>query len=787
MRPAAALVLLLLCGCDDRAVLEISLFNRPASVTALSIGLEVATSPNQPPTGYLPQPLSGNDLQQVDVRLPIGATGPARVQVDGLSSGGCVEREGSGMVDVMGTGHYPLNVPLLAPQEAGCSVAISTIGGGGGTVVPVGTGPPCDLSPGPCRWPFPSPGLEVQLIAEADSSSAFLGFSGDCVGGNPCVLRTAARARAVQVGFAPRHACTAAGWCWERPLPAGDQLSSVFALAESDVWAVGEGGTVLHSTGAFFAPVALPAGLPARSFTAVWGRSANEVYISGKNGTLLRWDGSALSLVPTRSTAQLQAVTGSGSEILVAGFSDSAGQAVVLRQDAQLGAFIEDKSLPAGVPHLWGARAFDDQVVLVGDQGTVLRRIGGVWRHVDAPTPHNLKAIWGHSSDDFWVVDDAGTVHHAHNGQWTEVALPGEKWTGVSGLGEEVWISSASGSLWRVLPGGPVQQLYRAPGSVLTSVFAAGPRRVFAVGSGGSILRYNGTQVDQLAGGFSPSLRALHVINPDDIWAVGDLGALWHYQAGGWQAQPSAFLNDYQGVWASGKNDLWIVGSRALILHSDNMGVLHPVDIISAEGLELLDPDGKDSLFSVYGTGPGEVWAVGNNGLILHLTAGVWNVLRKSVVTNGTTHLVTWNSGWSSGGLVWMTGSTDEGIATILHVKENSAVVFPAGWQLRSVRGQGNRLYAVGQANGKGLILSGDGTAGGWRVDRQDLPQPLTHVESAGDFYATGEGGLILHLKGGEWQEEASGASNALFDLRRDSTGKRWAVGEFGAILSKGL
>ena len=40
--------------------------------------------------------------------------------------------------------------------------------------------------------------------------------------------------------------CSDDNWCWRNPLPQGNPLNGVWGSGESDVWAVGSGGTILE-------------------------------------------------------------------------------------------------------------------------------------------------------------------------------------------------------------------------------------------------------------------------------------------------------------------------------------------------------------------------------------------------------------------------------------------------------------------------------------------------------------------------------------------------------------
>jgi hypothetical protein len=92
-------------------------------------------------------------------------------------------------------------------------------------------------------------------------------------------------------------------------------------------------------------------------------------------------------------------------------------------------------------------------------------------------------------------------------------------------------------------------------------------------------------------------------ISPTDIWAVGTMGTTLHYDGTRWSYVPvptsyaGQYLND---VWASGPNDVWAVGQQGLILRYN--GALWTMSPNSA---------GND-LNGIWGFSPANIWACGD-------------------------------------------------------------------------------------------------------------------------------------------------------------------------------
>src|SRR5438445_422536 len=72
--------------------------------------------------------------------------------------------------------------------------------------------------------------------------------------------------------------------------------------ASTAVWAVGEGGAILHWDGTAWSSVS--SGTTSDVF-AVWGSASTDVWTVGYGGTILHWDGTAWSSVSSGTTNHL--------------------------------------------------------------------------------------------------------------------------------------------------------------------------------------------------------------------------------------------------------------------------------------------------------------------------------------------------------------------------------------------------------------------------------------------------------------------------------------------------
>jgi hypothetical protein len=98
------------------------------------------------------------------------------------------------------------------------------------------------------------------------------------------------------------------GWQWQNPLPTGNTLFGVWGSSGSDVFAVGDGGAILHYDGATWS--AMRSGTT-EWLSGVWGSSGSDVFAVGSNFTVLHYDGTGWSAMISGMDYTLHDVWGS--------------------------------------------------------------------------------------------------------------------------------------------------------------------------------------------------------------------------------------------------------------------------------------------------------------------------------------------------------------------------------------------------------------------------------------------------------------------------------------------
>jgi photosystem II stability/assembly factor-like uncharacterized protein len=99
----------------------------------------------------------------------------------------------------------------------------------------------------------------------------------------------------------------------------------------------------------------------------------------------------------------------------------------------------------------------------------------------------------------------------------------------------------------------------------------------------------------------------------DQAYAVGERGAVYHSGDGGrvWVRQETGVDDDLRAVWGARPGQVWAVGDGGRILHEVNDGVWRA------------EESGTDAdLYAVWGTGADDLWAAGDDGVVLHSADG---------------------------------------------------------------------------------------------------------------------------------------------------------------------
>ncbi len=462
-----------------------------------------------------------------------------------------------------------------------------------------------------------------------------------------------------------------------------------------------------------------------------------------------------------------------------------------------------------------------DDIWAVGAIGSVLRFSGPGWASEPSGTTATLTGLWGSSDDDLWVVGERGTVRHFDGDSFQAVATE--------------------------------------QAETLLAVWGSGPHDVWIVGEQGVILRYDGVQLQKMAAPTTHNLYAIWGSGPDDIWIVGNFGTVLHFDGSALRPVDSGTSEALYGVWGSGTperadRELWISGSNQTLRVSSGgpfeavptglpaSAGAPAIDLYNVFGLAPSNPeqlpdlwaaglnimlhrDGprsfrlvnlpKDNLAAgLWGSRPGDLWAVGPLGTIAHwdgltflpATAGPRS-LPLSIAASaaddvffGTADYTVWNSN-SEG--VHLSHRNVEFLPFALQSPARGELYAGLSLGLIQHRRDGNLIDLIDLGtldNVLSLFLAGPddlwavgeaGLVGRYQMGTVTLPpRPTTeylrsiHGIDANSLWAVGDRGFIAAFNGSTWQLEQQPSDGvatywAVFAVGADDV---WLAGDGGTI-----
>jgi len=149
------------------------------------------------------------------------------------------------------------------------------------------------------------------------------------------------------------------------------------------------------------------------------------------------------------------------------------------------------------------------------------------------------------------------------------------------------------------------------------------PRRLFAVGSAGHVIAFDGTLWGLQQTPTQNTLRGVWAAADDDVWAVGERSTVLRWDGLVWLPVPmpaelTSALLDWWGVTGDGTGTLWLWGTHGVWRRA-------PDGTLTKIGSELTPGSVED----IHVVSPDEAWLVGKGGLIRRWRASVPTQLER--------------------------------------------------------------------------------------------------------------------------------------------------------------
>ncbi len=269
---------------------------------------------------------------------------------------------------------------------------------------------------------------------------------------------------------------------------------------------------------------------------------------------------------------------------------------------------------------------------------------GEVWQksYQGIPGSPSRYGIWGASATNIYMLRHTGSIPKGGTDDSYMIRYNGSSFTkeeiGISKPLYGIWGSDAS-NIFAVGESGTVA---RYSGSAWASsqlgsfdlhgVWGSSGTNVFAVGTGGTICYFNGIS---WSFSISPTGEDLHGIwgsSYTNIYAVGSSGVILHYD-GSWSQMTSPAAERLEDAWGSSSSNIFAVGSPRLVGSTRYYTILRwngsSWSVMSTSSV----PAGKSGILrSVWGSSGSDVFAVGDDGVVLRYNGSDWTAM-----SSGTT------------------------------------------------------------------------------------------------------------------------------------------------------
>jgi hypothetical protein len=704
--------------------------------------------------------------------VPAGSSGSARRAGDASTADVVLNSQGINVKIILSNFAYSNSTHIFS-----MSAAVENL-----LSQPIGTTDNSTTTPAGVRvyftyGPVPNDGIGTVSIISPDGDTTFQGHADPYFKYTPFIKPQATSAAktwsfqlsanaigfnfAVEVDAAVPSQSSVLRWMTLRQGVTPQALNAAWRNTASDQWAVGDSNTVLHYNGTLWAAQAT--GLSTGNmYNGVWGTSATDVWVVGNSGVAAHYNGSAWSLSSTNTTANLSGIWGNATTLYYA--TAPAGKVYAYNGSTWTKVsfgFNTNTNLHA----VWGADA--SHVWVVGDKGLILFYNGTSWSQPASATTQALYAVWGTSATNVYAVGNAGAIIHFDGTSWSaqtsniSTALSGVGGTGAS----DVWAVGApgvtlhyNGTSWSTVS--PVV------GLSISAIASGTSGPVWAVGSSGALLSLSATgpQVT-LSNQSGVQLLGVWASSASDVWAAAP-GTILHYDGTNWTSAYVSNGDPMSGVWGTGPTNVYVVGQKGTIANYN--GTAWTTSVVNATGFN-----------GIFGTSASNIFAVGNGGLVEQFNGTSWSVATHT----GTGNLTS----------VWGTGSP----ATFYAVASD-------GTAYRSVNGGPWSTISFSPANAAALNgVYGTSTSDLWATGNSGAayintgagfttPSPANGLAtnfydvwntSASDVYLVGAGGTVQYFNGTVWFAMSTPVATALRSIYGTAAQNVYVAGDNGVVL----
>ena len=340
-------------------------------------------------------------------------------------------------------------------------------------------------------------------------------------------------------------------------------LTDLWVESQNNIYAVGRGGVLVRWDTQCWHEIDIPT---QEDINAIWGRSANDYFVVGgyvgggepHDGIIYHWDGSKWTHW-LDSWAEFYDVTGSDDEVIVTGtgrYYHYIDGTWTLDTDEYTGKALLIR---------------DEDVLSVSFFGVILKREEGVWQESSTATTKYIFSMQGYLPEDFYLCGASATLLHYAGGQLFPVDL------GFNYNFSSVWENkSALYLLGNDTVDGVIikwdgTSFFENNSKILNSIWGYDSDHIYCVGGSYYDLDYwiwswDGIEWRESYSGSGFFLREIHGTDPDNIYASGSDGHLLHWNGNLWEELTFNTSYTLESVFCYNENLVIAAGGNAVLV-----------------------------------------------------------------------------------------------------------------------------------------------------------------------------------------------------------------------------
>jgi hypothetical protein len=341
------------------------------------------------------------------------------------------------------------------------------------------------------------------------------------------------------------------GWWLPQTSGSTENLRAVWVAAATNLWAVGDNGTILKGDGTNWTPQTSGT---TQHLRAVWGTSATNLWAVGDNGVILKGDGTNWTPQTSGTTNALRGVWGSSAANIFA-VGDGG---TILRSTNGTSWAASTSTTTNALRAVHGVDA--SNIWAVGASGTILKWSGTAWAAQTSGITSQLNALFVVNSTNIWAVGTGGVVRKGSGTTWAgQTATSSSDLNAVWGFTTTNLLAAGALSTQMVSTNGTswTNALLSTP-ATFNGVFGTSATIGWAVGDGGAIFKRDNATSAPYPGGvviprdiatYDLAIRTKDDTDLEDLETITlTLGSSSAYQLFGLTTSATASLRDNDNV-----------------------------------------------------------------------------------------------------------------------------------------------------------------------------------------------------------------------------------------------